>query len=367
MNKKKFFLITFLCVCILMCFNTTFATIYEDRITNASIRSGFKSKLNDMQRYLKKANINIAVNQQIEGINISYDSNKDGQFGDWVEKKLNECNFSDEGKINNYFNGIIKIVNSYLDPNKEAIEAGRSNLYFKIKSDEQYITNNIYNGGDKTSEKKITENTLSLLKALTEEISGNPVCGLTDAAIAKNTKIELKADGTLKESLYDWTISQINDGKAFSTILYGFVVSVRNAYLDASNEQKKEYPKSAITNAGVVGSKKWVQAANDIINQVKIEIGKTGDTGYVEFSTSEDSVGALKEPIKHVTKTILLILQVASVAGIMLNGIIYMFSSSDAKAEIKKKCINLVIGLVIVFGASSIISIVTSIASDVMS
>ena len=44
-----------------------------------------------------------------------------------------------------------------------------------------------------------------------------------------------------------------------------------------------------------------------------------------------------------------------------------MFSSADAKAEIKKKCINLVIGLVIVFGASSIISIVTSIASDVMS
>ena len=115
------------------------------------------------------------------------------------------------------------------------------------------------------------------------------------------------------------------------------------------------------------GSVRWADTANDIVSQLKVEISKTADTGYKKFTTSEQEISELKKPVTKITKTILLILQVASVAGIMLNGIVYMFLSADAKANIKKQSINLVIGLVIVFGASSIISIITSIASDVIS
>lgn len=118
---------------------------------------------------------------------------------------------------------------------------------------------------------------------------------------------------------------------------------------------------------GKFGSVRWADTANDIVSQLKVEISKTADTGYKKFTTSEQEISELKKPVTKITKTILLILQVASVAGIMLNGIVYMFLSADAKANIKKQSINLVIGLVIVFGASSIISIITSIASDVMS
>ena len=71
--------------------------------------------------------------------------------------------------------------------------------------------------------------------------------------------------------------------------------------------------------------------------------------------------------ILKVWGTVLLILQILSVAAIVIAGIRYMFASADAKADIKKQTITLVVGAVLVFGASGIINMITSISNDLTS
>lgn len=58
-------------------------------------------------------------------------------------------------------------------------------------------------------------------------------------------------------------------------------------------------------------------------------------------------------------------LQVASMAGIIFAGVRYMFASADSKADLKKGLIHLAIGMVIVFGASSVVGFVTGTFDDI--
>ena len=76
------------------------------------------------------------------------------------------------------------------------------------------------------------------------------------------------------------------------------------------------------------------------------------------------SASAQKSILK-VWGTVLLILQILSVAAIVIAGIRYMFASADGKADIKKQTIGLMVGAVLVFGASSVISLITNITSDI--
>lgn len=71
--------------------------------------------------------------------------------------------------------------------------------------------------------------------------------------------------------------------------------------------------------------------------------------------------------VQGVWKTVLLILQILAVAAIVIAGVRYMFASADTKAEIKKQTIILVVGAVLVFGASGIINMITSISNDLTS
>lgn len=69
--------------------------------------------------------------------------------------------------------------------------------------------------------------------------------------------------------------------------------------------------------------------------------------------------------ILKVWGTVLLILQILSVAAIVIAGIRYMFASADGKADIKKQTIGLMVGAVLVFGASSVIGLITNITRDI--
>ena len=71
--------------------------------------------------------------------------------------------------------------------------------------------------------------------------------------------------------------------------------------------------------------------------------------------------------VQGVWKTVLLIVQILAVAAIVIAGVRYMFASADAKADIKKQTITLVVGAVLVFGASGIITMITSISNDLTS
>lgn len=62
----------------------------------------------------------------------------------------------------------------------------------------------------------------------------------------------------------------------------------------------------------------------------------------------------IQAPIQKISNSILLLLQIASVSGILIMGIKYMYSSPDQKAILKKGAISVIIGLILVFAASTI-------------
>lgn len=74
-----------------------------------------------------------------------------------------------------------------------------------------------------------------------------------------------------------------------------------------------------------------------------------------EFTEGEN----VKKPIKRIWSSLILVLQAASVAGVIFAGVRYMFASAEIKADIKASMIHLVIGMVIVFAASSVVGVVT--------
>lgn len=88
--------------------------------------------------------------------------------------------------------------------------------------------------------------------------------------------------------------------------------------------------------------------------QEKVE---SGDARYAKFSTA----------LSKIFGVLIVTLQVVSMAGIIFAGVRYMFASADSKADLKKGLIHLAIGMVIVFGASSVVGFVTGAFDDIFS
>ena len=72
----------------------------------------------------------------------------------------------------------------------------------------------------------------------------------------------------------------------------------------------------------------------------------------------------IRTPIERTWGIILVVLQVASVSGVIFAGVRYMFASADQKADLKTSLVPLIIGMVIVFGASTVVGIVTDVFED---
>lgn len=75
--------------------------------------------------------------------------------------------------------------------------------------------------------------------------------------------------------------------------------------------------------------------------------------------------GTISKLSGNIWQTVILIVQILAVAAIVFAGVRYMFASADQKADIKKSMITLVIGAVLVFGASTIISIIANTTAEV--
>lgn len=75
--------------------------------------------------------------------------------------------------------------------------------------------------------------------------------------------------------------------------------------------------------------------------------------------------GTMNTAVQKMWASVLLILQILAVAAIVFAGVRYMFASADEKADIKKQMIILVIGAVLVFAASTIISIIVNVTNDI--
>lgn len=96
-----------------------------------------------------------------------------------------------------------------------------------------------------------------------------------------------------------------------------------------------------------------------------------GDTGagFSNFSgdmkVTANTGGNTVKVIGNVWGIILTVLQVAAIAAIVFSGVRYMFASADSKADIKKQMIWLVVGAVLVFAASTVIKLITTVTNDV--
>lgn len=102
---------------------------------------------------------------------------------------------------------------------------------------------------------------------------------------------------------------------------------------------------------------------NNTVTQKKVGT----NFGYYKIPVAGNPMDdSLKKPFKNIWESLITILQIASVAGVVFAGVRYMFASVDAKADIKKSMIHLVIGMVIVFAASTIIRVVIDVFNEVV-
>jgi len=84
------------------------------------------------------------------------------------------------------------------------------------------------------------------------------------------------------------------------------------------------------------------------------------------ISNPTEGSSGIKISADRIWGSVKLILQITAVSLVVYTGIRYMFASADQKADIKKSLISLVIGIVIVFGTTTIIDFVTSIANETL-
>lgn len=77
-------------------------------------------------------------------------------------------------------------------------------------------------------------------------------------------------------------------------------------------------------------------------------------------------VGSIDKSVNKVWSTVLTILQIAAVAAIVIAGVRYMFASAEEKADIKKGMVILILGAVLVFGASTVVQFILTASKEIM-
>lgn len=86
-------------------------------------------------------------------------------------------------------------------------------------------------------------------------------------------------------------------------------------------------------------------------------------TGYdpsVIPSENDDIHNNIKKPINKIWNTVIIIIQILSVAGIVATGLRYMLESADKKASLKQGLVPLTIGCILVFSASTVAGFVVA-------
>lgn len=77
------------------------------------------------------------------------------------------------------------------------------------------------------------------------------------------------------------------------------------------------------------------------------------------------SIGSVDKAVGRIWGTVLTILQIAAVGALVYAGVKYMFASPDGKADIKQGMLGLVVGAILVFGASTVVKVIMSATNDV--
>jgi len=80
----------------------------------------------------------------------------------------------------------------------------------------------------------------------------------------------------------------------------------------------------------------------------------------------QGGIATVDTAVQKIWGTVLTVLQILAVAALVFAGVKYMFASADGKAEIKSGMIGLVIGAILVFGASQVIKLIIKASEEVL-
>lgn len=130
-------------------------------------------------------------------------------------------------------------------------------------------------------------------------------------------------------------------------------------YAEEKNAEEKKEEKTG----------KNIQDATGLGTEIFTRDGTASDIETLAGSGTETEIDGrydkFNNALYRIWGAVLVVLQIASVAGVIFVGLKYMFASSDVKADLKKNMINLVIGMIIVFGASTVVGFVTGTFTDI--
>lgn len=76
------------------------------------------------------------------------------------------------------------------------------------------------------------------------------------------------------------------------------------------------------------------------------------------------SVGSVDKMVNNIWGTVLTVLRILAVAAIVYAGVKYMFASAENKADIKSGMLGLVVGAILVFGASIVVDLIMKAANE---
>lgn len=84
-----------------------------------------------------------------------------------------------------------------------------------------------------------------------------------------------------------------------------------------------------------------------------------------EISVKGNASSKVSNLTGNMWATVTTVIQVLAVAAVVFAGLRYMFASADQKADIKKQLIILVIGAVLVFGATTVLKVIADVTNQV--
>lgn len=84
-----------------------------------------------------------------------------------------------------------------------------------------------------------------------------------------------------------------------------------------------------------------------------------------EISVKGNASSKVSNLTGNMWATVTTVIQVLAIAAVVFAGLRYMFASADQKADIKKQLIILVIGAVLVFGATTVLKVIADVTNQV--
>ena len=84
----------------------------------------------------------------------------------------------------------------------------------------------------------------------------------------------------------------------------------------------------------------------------------------IEYPEAGDEITNVTSLAKNIWSTVTVVAQIIAFVAIIFAGIRYMFASADAKADIKKQTVILVVGAIFVFGASTVVQLLMNIFNE---